>query len=156
MTKQQSVKLKGLIDDQKGREFSPNFFETESGMGKFQRIIHLITSILEMALSIVLVAGILVSALHIPSYFGDIIESGSLGLEDLINYVSLVIIVIELIHVLNLQNLKSVIEILMLAFTRELVIREWAMWQLLIGVVCIAGLFATRKYLMDRNEDEIE
>ncbi len=144
------------MDQQKSSEFSPKFFETGSGMGKFQRIIHLVTSILEMALSVVLVAGILVSAVHIPSYFSDILKSGSLGLEDLINYVSLVIIVIELIHVLNLQNLKSVIEILMLAFTRELVIREWAMWQLLVGVLCIAGLFATRKYLMNRNEDQIE
>ena len=149
------VKLNKIIEEQKGYEFSPNFFETESGMGKFQRIIHLVTSILEVALSVVLVAGILVSAVHIPSYFRTIISDGSAGLNSLINYVSLVIIVIELIHVLNLQNLQSVIEILMLAFTRELVIREWAMWQLLIGVGCIAGLFATAKYLALKGKDSL-
>ncbi len=149
------VKLNKIMEEQKGHEFSPNFFETESGMGKFQRIIHLVTSILEVALSVVLVAGILVSAVHIPSYFSSIISDGSTGLNSLINYVSLVIIVIELIHVLNLQNLQSVIEILMLAFTRELVIREWAMWQLLIGVACIAGLFATAKYLASKGKDSL-
>ncbi len=149
------VKLNKIIGEQKSHEFSPNFFETESGMGKFQRIIHLVTSVLEVVLSVVLVAGILLSAVHIPSYFSSIFNDGAAGLTTLINYVSLVIIVIELIHVLNLQNLHSVIEILMLAFTRELVIREWAMWQLLIGVGCIAGLFATAKYLTLKGKDSI-
>lgn len=152
---EKSVKMHKLIDGQKGKEFSPNFFETESGMGKFQRIIHLVTTLFEVMLSIVLVAGIIVSAVHIPSYFSDIIKDSTSGLKELVDYVALIIIIIELIHVLNLQNLKSVIEILMLAFTRELVIKDWAMWQLLIGVGCIAGLFATRKYLMHRGEDEI-
>ncbi len=151
---EKSMKMHKLMEEQKGREFSPKFFETESGMGKFQRIIHLVTTIFEVMLSIVLVSGILVSSVHIPEYFTDIIKDNSTGLRELINYVAIIIIIIELIHVLNLQNLKSVIEILMLAFTRELVIRDWAMWQLLIGVVCIAGLFATRKYLMHRGEDE--
>lgn len=150
-----SMKMHRIIKDQKGQEFSPNFFETESGMGKFQRIIHLVTTILEAVLSVVLILGIFVSALHIPSYFSDIVTDAPEGLKNLINYVSLVIIVIELIHVLNLQNLKSVIEILMLAFTRELVIKEWAMWQLLVGVLCIAGLFATSKYLMKKGEDSV-
>lgn len=143
-----------LIKGQNGKEFSPKFFETESSMGSFQRIIHIITSILEALLSVVLVCGILFSAIHIPGYFKAIIIDSTVGLKDLINYVALVIIVIELIHVLNLQNLKSVIEILMIAFTRELVIREWAMWQLLIGVFCIAGLFATSKYLMVKDRDK--
>ena len=66
--------------------------------------------------------------------------------------VATIIIAIELIHVLNSQNLESVIEILMLAFTRELVIREWQMWQLLIGVGCIAGLFAIKKWLFNKEE----
>ena len=147
--------LNSLIKGQKNSDFSPKFFETSSSMGRFQRIIHLIRSILESALSLVLVAGILLSVVHIPQYFKDIITDSALGLKDLINYVALIIIVIELIHVLNLQNLKSVIEILMIAFTRELVIREWAMWQLLVGVLCIAGLFATNKFLITKESDKV-
>lgn len=148
-----SSELNSFIKGQKNGDFSPNFFETSSAMGRFQRIIHLITTILEAALSIILVAGIILSAVHIPGYFKDILSDSATGLEDLINYVALVIIVIELIYVLNLQNLKSIIEILMIAFTRELVIREWAMWQLLIGVLCIAGLFATSKFLTIKEKD---
>lgn len=142
-----------LIKNGRGSDFSPKFFETGSTMGRFQRIIHIITTILESAISVVLILGILLSTVHIPGYFIEIFHSGMDGLSDLINYAALVIVVIELIHVLNLQNLKSVIEILMIAFTRELVIREWAMWQLLLGVVCIAGLFATSKYLMVKENN---
>lgn len=153
MTKH-SGEIGRLVEGNKSMEFSPKFFETGSSMGTFQRVIHIITTILEAALSIVLVAGIIISAIHIPGYFKDIVSDSTVGLKDLIDYVALIIIVIELIHVLNLQNLKSVIEILMIAFTRELVIREWAMWQLLIGVLCIAGLFATSKYLMVKDRDK--
>ena len=135
-----------------GKEFSPKFFETEGKMGKFQKAVHWITSYLEMALTILLVGGIILSFIHVPELLADILSKDFPELMRLVNYVATVIIVIELIHVLNSQNLESVIEILMLAFTRELVIREWNMWQLLIGVGCIAGLFATKKWLMSREE----
>ena len=121
-------------------------------MGRFQKAIHWITSYLEMALTILLLVGIAASFIHVPGLLGDILSRDYSFLMDLVNYVATIIIAIELIHVLNSQNLESVIEILMLAFTRELVIREWNMWQLLIGVACIAGLFATKKWLLSREE----
>ena len=140
------------VKNTEGKDFSPKFFETQSKMGRFQKAVHWITTYLEMALTILLLGGILTSFIHIPNLFGEILSKDYSFLMDLVNYVATVIIAIELIHVLNSQNLESVIEILMLAFTRELVIREWNMWQLLIGVGCIAGLFATKKWLMSREE----
>lgn len=137
---------------QGSKDFSPKFFETEGKMGRFQKTIHWITSILEMILTILIIGGILVSFIDVPSLFASIVSNGSQSLMDLINYVALIIIAIELIHVLNSQNLESVIEILMLAFTRELVIRDWSMWQLFIGVGCIAGLFAIKKWLFSKGE----
>ena len=140
------------VKNTEGKDFSPKFFETQSKMGRFQKAVHWITTYLEMALTILLLGGILASFIHIPNLFGEILSKDYSFLMDLVNYVATVIIAIELIHVLNSQNLESVIEILMLAFTRELVIREWNMWQLLIVVGCIAGLFATKKWLMSREE----
>ena len=137
--------------DQKGKDFSPKFFETEGKMGKFQIAVHYITTYLEMALTILLVVGIVLSFIHIPNILSDILSKDFLNVRALVEYVALIIVVIELIHVLNSQNLESVIEILMLAFTRELVIREWAMWELLLGVGCIAGLFAIKKWLVSRK-----
>ena len=40
----------------------------------------------------------------------------------------------------------------MIAFTRELVIRSWDMWEIMLGVAVIAGLFAVRKYLIDKKK----
>ena len=140
------------VKNTEGKDFSPKFFETQSKMGRFQKAVHWITTYLEMALTILLLGGILASFIHIPNLFGEILSKDYSFLMDLVNYVATVIIAIELIHVLNSQNLESVIEILMLAFTRELVIREWNMWQLLIGVGCIAGLFATKKWLLSRED----
>ena len=140
------------IKDTNGKDFSPKFFETEGKMGRFQKAIHWITSYLEMALTILLIVGILASFIHIPELLGNILSENYSFLLNLVNYVATIIIAIELIHVLNSQNLESVIEILMLAFTRELVIREWNIWQLLIGVGCIAGLFATKKWLMSKED----
>lgn len=136
--------------------FSPKFFETDSSFGNFQRVIHIITLIIEALLSIVLVVGIVLSAIHVPEIFREIFSLGLPGVRALIDYVSLIIIIIELIHVLNLQNLKSVIEILMIAFTRELVIKEWDMLELLIGVVCIAALFAIDKFLIDGGKEKTD
>ena len=140
------------VRDTEGKDFSPKFFETQGKMGRVQKAIHWITSYLEMALTILLLVGIAASFIHVPGLLGDILSRDYSFLMDLVNYVATIIIAIELIHVLNSQNLESVIEILMLAFTRELVIREWNMWQLLIGVACIAGLFATKKWLLSREE----
>ena len=140
------------VKNTEGKDFSPKFFETQSKMGRFQKAVHWITTYKGMTLTILRLEGNLASFIHIPNLFGEILSKDYSFLMDLVNYVATVIIAIELIHVLNSQNLESVIEILMLAFTRELVIREWNMWQLLIGVGCIAGLFATKKWLMSREE----
>ena len=140
------------MNEKDNKNFSPKFFETETKVGTFQKAIHWITSFLEMALTILLLVGIAASFIHIPGLLGDVLSKDYSFLMDLVNYVATIIIAIELIHVLNSQNLESVIEILMLAFTRELVIREWNVWQLLIGVGCIAGLFATKKWLISKDE----
>ena len=100
------------IKDTNGKDFSPKFFETEGKMGRFQKAIHWITSYLEMALTILLIVGILASFIHVPELLGNILSENYSFLLNLVNYVATIIIAIELIHVLNSQNLESVIEIL--------------------------------------------
>lgn len=136
----------------KDKNFSPKFFETEGKMGAFQKGMHWVTSVLETILAIALVLGILFSFVQMPEKLLDIISGGSSTLLELVEYIALIIIAIELIHVIMVQNLDSVIEILMMAFTRELVIKEWAMWELLLGVLVIAGLFAIKKYLLSKED----
>lgn len=134
-----------------GDSFSPNFFETQSKVGTLQKLIHWVTTFIQLIMTLFLIVGIALSFVQVPDYMKDILGNSTKGLLALVNYVSLVIIAVELIHVLNSQNLESVIEILMLAFVRELVIKEWTMVQLFMGVGCIAGLFAIKKWLLPKK-----
>lgn len=153
MNKEMDKVKKKISTGVHGDNFSPNFFETQGAMGTVQKLIHWVTSFVQLILSLFLLVGIVLSFVQVPSAFQAIIDDSTTGLLSLVNYVSLVVIAVELIHVLNSQNLESVIEILMLAFVRELVIKQWTMVQLFMGVLCVAGLFAIKKYLLSKKED---
>lgn len=145
-------KAKRIVNSHvQGDAFSPKFFETQGRVGTLQKLIHWVTSFIELIMTLFLIVGIAFSVFQVPDAMKDILVNNTSGLLALVNYVSLVIIAVELIHVLNSQNLESVIEILMLAFVRELVIKEWTMVQLFMGVGCIAGLFAIKKWLIPKR-----
>ncbi len=138
----------GVLGDE---TFSPNFFETQGKLGTIQKLIHWITTVIQLLISVFLIVGIVISFCHVPGYLSDIVGATQESLFPLINYVALVMIAVELIHVLNSQNLESVIEILMLALVRELVIKQWSMLELLFGVLCVGGLFAIKKWLLPKR-----
>ena len=50
---------------------------------------------------------------------------------------------------------ETVIEVLLFAIARQLIVEHMTIFQNLIGVIAIAGLFATRKYLF-YNFDEVD
>ena len=134
------------------RKFSPIFFEVGGKMGSIQKGIHWFTSLIMLVLTVVIIAGVLVSFVRIPGIIKGILDGSRESFLALLEYAAEVIIAIELIYVIIAQNLESVVEILMIAFTRELVIRSWDMWEIMLGVAVIAGLFAVRKYLIDKKK----
>lgn len=138
--------------EEKGKKFSPIFFEVGGMMGYIQRGIHWFTSVIMVVLTLVIVAGVLVSFQRIPGIFKTIMSGEPGALMLMLEFAAEIIIAIELIYVIIAQNLESIVEILMIAFTRELVIKSWDMWEILIGVAVIAGLFAVRKFLQDKKE----
>lgn len=140
-----------VIKDEEKR-FSPIFFEIGGKMGKLEKGIHWVTSAIMVFICVVIIAGILVSFIRIPFYFEDLFHHESGSLLALLEYAAEIIIAVELIYVIIAQNLESIVEILMIAFTRELIIRNWEMWEIMLGVAVIAGLFAVRKYLMHRKK----
>ncbi|MBP5161592.1 MAG: hypothetical protein ILP16_01250 [Spirochaetales bacterium] len=132
--------------------FSPVFFEVGGAMGKIERAIHWATSIIMLLLTFLVLAGIVLSTVRVPGLFSNLLSGKENSLLTLLEFAAEVIMAVELIHVIIAQNMESVIEILMIAFTRELVIKQWSMWELLIGVAIIGGLFAVRKYLVNQKK----
>ena len=149
--KEQELKPK----KKKSEAFSPIFFEVGSGMGSIEKGIHWVTSVIMILLSIILVSGVLVSFVGIPNLFTAIINGKPGAMIDLLEFAATAIIGIELVYVIIAQNLESVIEILMIALTRELLIKSWDTWEIVLGIVGIGILFAVKKYLID-NRDKIQ
>lgn len=135
-----------------GKRFSPRFFETRGKMGNVQLVIHWLATTIMTLLTVVVLAAVIISFLRIPELFKALISGTEGSLVAILEFVAGVIIALELIYVIIAQNLESVIEILMIAFTRELIIREWQMWEIMIGVAVIAGLFAVKKFLLPKKE----
>jgi len=149
--KEQELKPK----KKRSEAFSPIFFEVGSGMGSIEKGIHWVTSVIMILLSIILVSGVLVSFVGIPNLFTAIINGKPGAMIDLLEFAATAIIGIELVYVIIAQNLESVIEILMIALTRELLIKSWDTWEIVLGIVGIGILFAVKKYLID-NQDKIQ
>ena len=136
----------------KKEKFSPIFFEVGGTVGKVERGIHWATTIVMLLLTLLVLAGIIVSSVRIPALFRNLLAGEPESLLVLLEFAAEILMAVELIHVIIAQNMESVIEILMVAFTRELVIKQWAMWELLVGVAIIGGLFAVRKYFADKDK----
>ena len=146
--KEQELKPK----KKRSEAFSPIFFEVGSGMGSIEKGIHWVTSVIMILLSIILVSGVLVSFVGIPNLFTAIINGKPGAMIDLLEFAATAIIGIELVYVIIAQNLESVIEILMIALTRELLIKSWDTWEIVLGIVGIGILFAVKKYLIDNRD----
>ena len=65
------------------------------------------------------------------------------------------VIGIEFIKMLCKHTPETVIEVLLFAIARQLIVEHMTIFQNLIGVLAIAALFATRKYLF-HNFDEVD
>lgn len=60
---------------------------------------------------------------------------------------------VEFVKMLCLHSTQAVVEVLMFATARQMVVEHMAPTQTLIGVLAIAVLFAIRKYLMTDDSD---
>lgn len=124
----------------------------ESGYGMKsktkQKTIQLL-ELIEFIIAILIIIAILLGILGImmkTSNIKTILLEGidfSLFLSEAFSLV----IGIEFTRMLIKHSANAAIEVLLFAIARQLVIAHTATWEMLIGVVAIAGVFAIRKYL---------
>lgn len=60
---------------------------------------------------------------------------------------------VEFIKMLCKHTPMTVVEVLMFAIARQMIVAHSSAWDTLVGVICIAILFATRKYLFIVHDD---
>ena len=111
-------------------------------------IFYLVEGI-ELMISLLAVAGIVAHLLGLDGFWTFF------RVEDLVaflRYLFDALIGIELVKLLCRNDLYSMIEILMFAVTRHLIIQHVTTLEILLGVAAIAVLFAVRKFLFYRPE----
>lgn len=99
----------------------------------FAAIIHIVI----VVLAIKLIMGALV-----PGYF----DQANAFNEFLQNALALVVGV-EFVKMLVKHTPDNVVEVLIFAISRHLIVYHLEMWEMLIGILCIAILFAIRRFL---------
>ena len=121
----------------------------------FNEFIYNIARYTEILLSIVILIVIALAGLRL---IYTITETSVMNMdidfftEFLANALSLVVGV-EFVKMLCRHSAQTVVEVLMFATARQMVVEHMAPAQTLIGVIAIAILFAIRKFLMTEDDD---
>ena len=121
-----------------------------------QDMVHELTYYIELVIAVIMcgVIGIMTFKLLstvIPNYImGEKIE-----IEGFLEKVMMLAIGLEFVKMLCKHTPSTVIDVLLFAIARQMIVEHTSTLENLIGIVALAGLFATRKYLLC-HFDEIE
>lgn len=119
-----------------------------------QNKVNELTYFLELIISVLLSVVIIAMTIHlflqvVPNY----IDGTSLNLEGFLGKVMTIAIGVELIKMLCKHTPSTVIEVLVFAISRQMVVGHPASFETLMGVASLAVLFATRKFLLCKMDE---
>lgn len=105
--------------------------------------------VLEATLALFLIAGVIVGSLDLFRYFKIIYYTPALQtfqvLQTFLGHTLTLVIGLELVIMLVRHTPSSVIEVLLYAIARKMIIESKSMMDILLGIMAIAGLFAINK-----------
>ena len=120
---------------------------------KIYYFIDKITSIFEIAIAFALLLIIAIKVIEVSSEtVGFEIAVLTMEFERILSVVLALVIGVEFTKMLCKHTPESVIDVLLFAIARQMVIYHDSSMDLLIAVAAIVGLFAAKKYLADRAE----
>lgn len=125
-------------------------------MRKFlQTLLYELSFYVEILVSIILVLVLLLLTGRLVLEVSSIYTS-SASIEDylqsFINQAMSIAIGVELIKMLSKHTSGTIIEVLLFAVARQIVVSHSSTLDMLLGVIAIAALFATRKYFSDFDD----
>jgi len=122
-----------------------------------EKITCIFEIVIAFSLLIVIAVKIIEISLEMTGFEVVIIK---MGFEKILSAVLTLVIGVEFIKMLCKHTPETVIDVLLFAIARQIVIYHDSTLDLLIGAVAIAGLFAARKFLIDnsfrKNENKIQ
>ena len=121
----------------------------------FNGIIYNISRYVEIALSIVILVVIVLAGVRLVMEIAGTSVS-SMDTEFFTSFLSQalsLVVGVEFVKMLCQHSAQTIVEVLMFATARQMVVEHLGPVETLIGVLSIAVLFAIRKYLMTDNDD---
>ncbi|MGI6177244.1 MAG: hypothetical protein ACOYJO_02170 [Eubacterium sp.] len=126
--------------------------------GKFKRFIRslavkgiyyleLIASFLVVAVAVVMIIKIVIGLFVDGSITTMNIDSFSTFLSDMLT----ITVGLEFVKLLAQQRFEDIVEVIMLAIARQMVVSHYDMKQMLFGVIAIVCLFAINKFIFGEN-----
>lgn len=118
-------------------------------MKQIQNRIFQLTRILEFVISIAIIIAIGISMITLVDGLKNLFFH-SLEKDSFQNFLAIafnILIGIEFIKMIFKYNLNTVLEVLLFAIARQLIVEHTTVFENLLGVVSIAILFIIRKYL---------
>ena len=109
---------------------------------EFRNIMYRVLDALHCIISVTIVAAIVITLFSLPQQLTRCFDIESKSLITFLEYIINIIIAAELIHVLLHQSLDTIVEILTLAATREIILEKMPPTDLFVGIAGIALLFA--------------
>ncbi|MBR0281534.1 MAG: hypothetical protein IJQ81_08080 [Oscillibacter sp.] len=120
---------------------------------KCRKFIFYLLGWLELFVSALIVLGILLYLTSVPGLLSEIPQG---GFNEYLSVLFDILIALELVKLLCRNDLYSMVEILLFAVTRHIIIERLSILETLIGVAAIAILFAIRKFLFLYQETHEE
>ena len=121
-----------------------------------QDMVHELTYYIELIIAVIMCCVIAIMTfklltIAIPNYIVD----GKIEIEGFLEKVMMLAIGLEFVKMLCKHTPSTVIDVLLFAIARQMIVEHTSTLENLIGIAALAGLFATRKYLLC-HFDEIE
>ena len=116
----------------------------------FRRILHYIERAIA-AITLVILVGVLVLELY-KIVTTAITDVTSIDLHHILTSILTIVVGLEFVRMLIDTTPANILEVLTVAMTRHIILTHDDYLSNLVCVVCIAGLFAIRRFLVRRSE----
>lgn len=117
----------------------------EKKVAKAQIFIFGTAFYLEVLAAACIILGLLINFIGVPEHLSELMNNGDF--LEFLTFMFNIVIGIEILKMFCRHDLDSVVEVLLFAVARQVIIEHTSMVDNLLGVLAIAVLFSIRKYL---------
>lgn len=114
--------------------------------------------VLEAIASAIIIIVIIVMMINIVQdifFANSLWDMTSTQFNDFLGTFLSLIVGLEFVILLTRHRAKDLVEVIMFAIARQIIVEHFNMIEMLVGVGALAGLFAIRKYLLLSDKEDI-